>query len=121
MLVLLSFRRNVDTRAQLDSWLRRHGAVLRLAAWILLSMIVFGALLLFALRGVSTYEDYRYEAAVPILALQVVVSALAGKLLQRMLEGRTQATLARLDRWMFAFIWLLTAIYWAERPQRTAT
>jgi len=116
ILVLLWYPRRAEIRRCLQHSVRESGAVWRTSAWTLVGLVVLWILMVAVVRGVSTYEDYQYEAGVPILTLQVAASVLAGILFRRIVEPRFAQHASWMDRWAFVLVWLLAALYWARMP-----
>lgn len=66
--------------------------------------------------GISTDEDFWYEAGVPILPAQILISALMGIWFSQF-EKTSNTTSSRVaDTWIFLGIWFITAILWGLTP-----
>jgi hypothetical protein len=66
--------------------------------------------------GISTDEDFWYEAGVPILPAQILISALAGIWFGQFEKSKSVTTSRISDQWIFLGIWFVTALFWGLTP-----
>lgn len=66
--------------------------------------------------GISTDEDFWYEAGVPILPVQILLSALAGIWFSQFEKSKSIISSRISDQWIFLGIWFLTALFWGLTP-----
>lgn len=114
--IILVYPRRNDLYKKIKTILVENRSVLRLSVWILLSFLLLWVFIAKTGLGISGHEDFWYEAGVPILPAQVLVSILAGILFSKVESFLAAAYPTKLDTGLFFGIWLIAALIWGFTP-----
>jgi hypothetical protein len=116
LVVLTLIQRRVEIVGRLRRSWSENRAVLQRFTWIFLGFALLWIVIAITGIGISGSEDYWYEAGVPILPWQVVVTIGLG-LGYGYLERRFfPSDSPGKDRRIFLAIWLIVALNWAVQP-----
>lgn len=115
-LALILFPRRTDLLKKFNGLLADNCSTLRLSVYILFIFIALWIFIAESGIGISGHEDFWYEAGVPILPAQVLISVLAGLLVGRAEKFLIPARPLKLDQWVFFSIWLISAFFWGITP-----
>lgn len=116
LLILILFPRRTQIYKQLYESLMENRGILQLSFWIFLSFILLWTFIANTGMGISGNEDYWYEAGVPILPVQILISLLAGLLFGLAEKFLIADYPLKLDSRIFLGIWLITAFFWGITP-----
>lgn len=116
LLICIWFPHRSEISMHFHKSITENKNVIRITALIFSAFIFLWFIIAQTGIGISTDEDFWYEAGVPILPGQILISALAGIWFGQFEKSKNVTPSRISDPWIFLGIWLITALFWGLTP-----